>query len=247
MTTIPRRTTSFRRGKRLHRCNRHDRRPPKHLTPAQACWAMLPKLRSVDSVYLPLQRCLSGGRDPRMNDSAKAVQHRLNKKNPPQESTDLQPLHRTRPQAFLSADRSLPTAIRIRGKRPQYLHPSLLSQDRLEAPADSGSLPKSWFQSDVQIDRSQELGHGAFGQVYVGTLRNATRVAVKMVINDLDELAVQSFIREAQTWEGLGQRNGKQRCCFDFVQQLTAKNTRFCSPAPSGILCFSTDAHNRFD
>lgn len=66
-------------------------------------------------------------------------------------------------------------------------------------------------ESDVQIDESRKIGGGGFGEVYMGTLRNATRVAVKKVRGTLDTSAVQGFIREAQVWEGLGQRNGIQR------------------------------------
>ncbi|KAI9032135.1 hypothetical protein DFJ74DRAFT_324043 [Hyaloraphidium curvatum] len=60
---------------------------------------------------------------------------------------------------------------------------------------------------DVAIDRSQRLGEGGFGVVYVGTLRGSNKVAVKTIKGDLDEKTMTAFVKEVANWEGLVQRN----------------------------------------
>lgn len=61
--------------------------------------------------------------------------------------------------------------------------------------------------SEIVVDRTQRLGEGGFGVVYVGMLRGSTPVAVKTIKGDLDEKTMRAFAKEVVTWEGLVQRN----------------------------------------
>lgn len=60
--------------------------------------------------------------------------------------------------------------------------------------------------SDIVVHRDRKLGQGAFGQVYIGTLRGTVQVAVK-TFPFMDEQTSTMFVREARAWAGVNQRN----------------------------------------
>jgi hypothetical protein len=98
--------------------------------------------------------------------------------------------------------------------------------------------------SDVVVDRSQKLGEGGFGIVYVGTLRGSMTVAVKTIRGDIDAGTLATFMKEVKNWEGLVQRNGWSFCLaanFCFADC----STHGFSPSPHGDLPFASHDDHR--